>query len=193
MAPKETALRFSIEEPAEDLFALNQKQLPFGCHAWIKWSFYFWRPFIEKEGYQFSEEFVTANDRYYKGTRSDIEVMPVERIDEVLKEMVKSKRKRLCIWGAGNIGKKWIVALRCAGWSIKCVDSEPARQGEYFWDVSIESPDTLKKETEKILIIIAVKNKKHEIANLLRQMEQDLNFYYSDLLQMFENHEEEKE
>ncbi len=45
------ALMFSWELQPRECFALNNKKLPLGCHAFEKYDFCFWQPFIEKEGY----------------------------------------------------------------------------------------------------------------------------------------------
>jgi hypothetical protein len=56
VAPPGQALRFSFELKPRLLFQMNEGKLPFGCHAWERYDFDFWRPFIEKEGYRLSEE-----------------------------------------------------------------------------------------------------------------------------------------
>jgi hypothetical protein len=50
--PKEKeALKFCFEVNPAHLFNLNNNILPFGCHAWRKIDFQFWKQHIEKEGY----------------------------------------------------------------------------------------------------------------------------------------------
>ena len=44
-------LKFAFEFAPERAFALNNNQLPFGCHAWDK-NLDFWRPIFEQCGYQ---------------------------------------------------------------------------------------------------------------------------------------------
>lgn len=47
-----TALKFSFELLPEELYKLNDQQLPFGCHSWYKdEQLSFWKQFIEKEGH----------------------------------------------------------------------------------------------------------------------------------------------
>lgn len=46
------ALQFSMELQPRYCFAQNQSQLPFGCHAWYKYDQDFWKPHIEKAGYE---------------------------------------------------------------------------------------------------------------------------------------------
>lgn len=45
------ALQFSFERNPRKLYEINKFRLPFGCHAWWRYDFKFWKPFIEQEGY----------------------------------------------------------------------------------------------------------------------------------------------
>lgn len=45
------ALKFCFEVNPAYLFNLNNNNLPFGCHAWHKCDFQFWKHHIKKEGY----------------------------------------------------------------------------------------------------------------------------------------------
>jgi hypothetical protein len=47
----EIAARFSVEVQPKYFFDLFE-DIPFGCHAWWKYDLYFWKPYIEKFGYQ---------------------------------------------------------------------------------------------------------------------------------------------
>jgi hypothetical protein len=46
------AAAFSFEMQPQRLYELNNRELPFGCHAWWKYDLVFWKPHIEKYGYQ---------------------------------------------------------------------------------------------------------------------------------------------
>jgi hypothetical protein len=46
IAPVDTALRFAFEAAPRQCFEMNGLQLPFGCHAWMKFDPDFWKPFI---------------------------------------------------------------------------------------------------------------------------------------------------
>jgi hypothetical protein len=48
IAEKEDALRFSFETSPRHCFELNHHRLPFGCHAWDKQDFGFWKEIIEE-------------------------------------------------------------------------------------------------------------------------------------------------
>ncbi len=47
----ELALKFSFELSPAKCFELNNRELPFGCHAWEKYDIDFWRPFFSKLKY----------------------------------------------------------------------------------------------------------------------------------------------
>ena len=46
VAPVEEGLRFAFEASPRMCFELNQRQLPFGCHAWTKFDRAFWEPHL---------------------------------------------------------------------------------------------------------------------------------------------------
>jgi len=46
IAPLKTALGFSFERHPRLCFEQNNRQLPFGCHAWAKWDRTFWGPYL---------------------------------------------------------------------------------------------------------------------------------------------------
>jgi hypothetical protein len=52
IAPINDAIKFSFEVQPSYLYELNNKNLPMGCHAWQKYDFEFWKPFIEDFGYK---------------------------------------------------------------------------------------------------------------------------------------------
>lgn len=43
----EEAIAFSFESQPENLYKMNDEKLPFGCHAWEKYSPEFWKKFIK--------------------------------------------------------------------------------------------------------------------------------------------------
>lgn len=51
VAPISEAIEFSFEVHPRLLYEINNRKLPFGCHAWWRYDYEFWKPFIEREGY----------------------------------------------------------------------------------------------------------------------------------------------
>jgi hypothetical protein len=47
----EEALKFAFEFSPAKCYELNNRQLPFGCHAWEKYDLGFWRPIFYQLGY----------------------------------------------------------------------------------------------------------------------------------------------
>ena len=45
------AMKFAFETAPDLCYQLNHKELPFGCHAWDKHNFEFWKQFIKAQGY----------------------------------------------------------------------------------------------------------------------------------------------
>ncbi len=52
VAPPEDAIKFSFEVQPKRFFSENRQKLPFGCHAWIKYDYDFWKTHIESFGYK---------------------------------------------------------------------------------------------------------------------------------------------
>jgi len=50
------SIKFSFEVNPQILYSLNGNQLPFGCHAWWRYNFAFWKPHIENCGYSFETQ-----------------------------------------------------------------------------------------------------------------------------------------
>ncbi len=65
VAPPEEAARFSFEEEPRQLYADNNGELPFGCHAWHKIDFDFWQPFIKKAGYSIGTNDLISKEHVY--------------------------------------------------------------------------------------------------------------------------------
>lgn len=48
VAPFKTSLQFAFERFPEKCFELNNRKLPFGCHAWKRYDVGFWKPYLLK-------------------------------------------------------------------------------------------------------------------------------------------------
>jgi hypothetical protein len=53
IAPLDDAIKFSFEANPSYLLEINNQNLPMGCHAWKKYNFEFWKPFVESFGHHF--------------------------------------------------------------------------------------------------------------------------------------------
>ncbi len=184
VAPIEIARQFSIEQQVKKMYSLNQEKLPFGCHAWEKMDFLFWKPFFEKEGYSLSSVVAGNWDKEHEKDQEDILEIPCEIVRRGLLKLVHKEKAEVFVWGAGTIGKEMVLLLRHSGLPVRCVDSNKDYSGEYLWDVCIELPDILKEAGSEIMILIAVKKYKDGIKEQLLKMgfyHGKHVFYYSEV------------
>ena len=152
----DVALRFAFEEQVQKCYELNNRQLPFGIHAWMNFDFEFIREFIL--GYD--EQISLVEDKkldlkrdygYNKHLFYSNEQLEKRKFGKIQNEF-----DRLVVFGAGNLGRDCIWLLKRAGYSyISCVDNN--KIGENIDDITIESPDILSDIGDSTGIIIAVK------------------------------------
>lgn len=58
----EVAALFSVEVQPKYFFELNNRKIPFGCHAWWTYDLDFWKPYIEEFGYNLTYQETSEND-----------------------------------------------------------------------------------------------------------------------------------
>lgn len=120
VAPMDIALQFSFEREVENCYEKNGRNIPFGCHAWERYNFRFWKPFIEKYGYKFYEsEDVSGNeDVIRKGEYEHLSKVSffwnnykADMIKNQLSNLFTENGKEYVIFGAGLYGielSKWM-------------------------------------------------------------------------------------
>lgn len=130
VAPIEIALQFSFERQVKECYSRNYNKLPFGCHAWGRYDYGFWKPFIEKFGYDLQEsnslggnDDEKRRDEYSFWKRFSIFFTDGRNVDRArykLKRLLEVEDKEYAIWGAGFYGyelSKWFVDMEIP---IKC-------------------------------------------------------------------------
>ncbi len=170
VAPIDVALKFAFEKQVRKCFELNQNKLPFGSHAWEKYDFAFWKPYISQMGYQVTVDNNGEMDKEYENER---DYHYLESDESSIKHSIhflqkNGKYHKICIWGAGSIGKEccWLLQ-KCKKWSLMIADSNSSLWGKSIWDKEIEPPERLKCSDGRIYVIIAVKNAWWEILSWL--------------------------
>lgn len=156
VAPINIALKFAFECDVQECYALNGRKLPFGCHAWEKYDYDFWKPYIEDAGYILLEE---HKDRLDSGR--DYRCLEIDRaiIRKNYEQYFGCQDKEIYIWGAGILGKEcgWLLK-KCGIDKFHYIDESSKKQGAFLWDVLIETPEMLMEQNkEDIVIIIAIK------------------------------------
>ena len=62
VAPTDVCKRFCIETQVRRCMKMNRGDLPFGTHAWERYDYVFWKPYIESFGYDLSDVNCTGNE-----------------------------------------------------------------------------------------------------------------------------------
>lgn len=196
VAPLEIALQFSFEQDVRQCFQRNKNRLPFGCHAWEKYDFDFWRPIFEKRGYFLSTQTLEGIDKhnnYLKPKRHYLEAdaMAVQSCLETLSGM---KKCSVYVFGAGAVGVECIWLLRHSNLcDVGCIDSNSKIWGNNIWGGIIQKTVILKGlKNKNALVIIAAKMLKNQ-REILCQLETwgyqygCNTFLYNDLIEEIEN------
>ena len=170
VAPVEIALTFAFERDVRKCYLLNNNKLPFGCHAWEKYDFQFWRPIFEERGYYIQTQLSKGMDYYDK--TADIERYYLdakgETVQFCLTQFTTQKEFPIYVFGAGRMGCEccWLLQ-RSKIHNIICIDNNRNAWGEVLWGVEIRSPEILAKKKDNLIVIIAVGDRKNEIVNQL--------------------------
>ncbi len=187
VAPIDIALQFAFECDVEECYLRNGKCLPFGCHAWGKYNYNFWKPYIENEGYNYVMENKSILDsgRDYRYLETDREI-----IRKSCDQYLHSEGKEIYIWGAGKWGEEcgWLL-IKCGMDQFRYVDTSSIKQQKTLWGIGIESPEILMEhKKDNIIVIVAVKGKEIEILDMMKRKgyhyQQDV-FFYSDWIESF--------
>ena len=104
------ALRFSFDLDPKGSYQENDFRVPFGCHAWQRYDLEFWRPFIEREGYDL--EGITASGNYERyqlryqleDERNQLLERVLEKSVQEIENLTNRRQRKLYIWGTGLWG-----------------------------------------------------------------------------------------
>lgn len=178
VAPLSIALEFSFETHVRKCFELNDKRLPFGCHAWERYDFLFWKPYMEKQGYDLSEleiktgkedNLLNKNLEDFKYRLLDfMQIFPVD-IWKLLKRN-GVEQKHFTIWGAGKYGKQIVELFLQSGMEVDYViDENEFLDGKTVYRVPIMNFQTYKLLNSDNVIIVAVKRYMDDIRKKLEE------------------------
>lgn len=133
VAPPEVAMKFSIETDVRKCYEKNNKQLPFGCHAWERYDIEFWKPYIEKCGYCIPVEYLLKGKEDFWDITIEIrkkckekdfywrKEFEKERFCNYFKNLYSTKSEKYVIWGAGHWGQIMHRLLTAVGLSVETV------------------------------------------------------------------------
>ena len=180
VAPVDIALGFAFEQEIERCFHQNSEKIPFGCHAWERYHFAFWKPYIEQFGYEV--ELPNNHDgeddkkmtEYHEECRTYARFMEYEYHKEELSVFLKSifgeEYEPVSVWGAGAYGRQLCALLQDAGIEIDYIlDNNPEKQNRIIYNYRVLSLDSYRKKKKRVSIIIAIKKHCREVAAQLEK------------------------
>jgi len=170
IAPMDVAASFSIETEFDRCMQLTKGHLPFGCHAWERYTFYLWKKLIEEQGYTVETpdkhvleaiDFTKAMNAFCNKLYSKDEMehlMPVTYYNNI---------EGVYIWGTGLWGISLMYKLEESGIKIAgFIDNDMSRCGKRIQSYKIMSFKEL--DNFKKTIIVAIKNKVNQVEQQLQ-------------------------
>lgn len=180
IAPVEIALEFSFEQQVLKCFERNNRQLPFGCHAWMRYNFKFWKPFIKRYGYDLE------NSSFYQGYDDEVLAYKYKNdeinsfiweniycninIQDLLGNLFGRELEAYVVFGAGYFGQEICNILEDSNIRIKCIaDNDEELWGKNLGKYKIKSIKQIRLD-KKQGIIVAVKGYANEVISQLEVM-----------------------
>lgn len=184
IAPVNVALSFSFETNCDLCIKLTNGKLPFGCHAWTKYDFAFWKPLIEKYGY-FVE---TLEKQESCEWQRKMNVFCNKQYNGMLKSFLPSSyssAEGIYIWGVGRWGISLLEKLiedeiLVAGF----IDNDKTRCGTKILSYNIFHPSSLIHNKKSI--IVAIQNNVIQVERQLQRQGYQKETNYITLQDIFE-------
>lgn len=165
-APVEVGLMFSFSSDARRSYTRNHQKLPFGCHAWYKTDYAFYKPLISSYKYDLPEHVEGGNIDEFERRITFVEYLCNRYIRQkenknYLQKILKQKfdsNARYIIFGAGKIGRLCLRMMRKDGIEpIGFWDNEEKKEGGDIQSVPVERPKSKKEIDPDVRIIIALR------------------------------------
>lgn len=178
IAPLKVALEFAFERQVEKCYEMNDYKLPFGCHAWERYDFKFWKPHMEQFGYELKENLGAGDEdiqllQDYKREVFLVDILEQGRNSKTAISILKCYMgdSEYVLFGAGFWGKqlgKWLISNKI---SIKYYcDNSKCLKGKQIEECTIVMPYEMVQDKEKIKIIVAMVNHVQEVKMQLEEM-----------------------
>lgn len=178
VAPLSIACEFSFETHVRKCFEINDRRLPFGCHAWERYDYLFWRPYIEEQGYDLSKlKVVTGSEdtildktleEYKYGLLNSMRIIPI--VAQKFLRRNGLEKEHFTIWGAGKYGKQIVELFLQIGVRVDYViDENEMLKDETVYEVPIVNFQTYRLLNINNIIVIAAKKFIDEIQRKLEE------------------------
>lgn len=170
IAPIDIALKFAFETNVKDCFEKNQRKLPFGCHAWQKYDFSFYKPLFQNMGYDISGIQDEKLDQSKNNIKCDLSKLSEKDFKGVLNFLLSNVINEIWIWGAGQLGKEcgWLLLkhhIVVKGY----IDSDVSKNRIKLYGKEVSSPSKYFEDACETPILIAIRHVPEEIRDLLYQ------------------------
>ena len=173
IAPVSVALRFAFERQVKKCFELNDFRLPFGCHAWERYDYDFWRPYIEKAGYKLPIRALESGMEDTKNHDAYLQNSIIEKFWTYKGKICfqNIENRKIAIFGTGMYGKRVLKILQNAGIGTACFfDNNAAIQNEYIENRIVHVPEVLKNDDGYFTIIAISGNNMENVKKQLDSM-----------------------
>ncbi len=168
VAPMDVALQFAFETDVRRCYLINDYKLPFGCHAWWKHDLDFWKPYIEKEGFQIQGTYICCAGGFAHWIGWELSESSLNKCTG-LSEYADVK---FCLWGAKTEGFECGYLLkRLKITDFEYIDSNPMFRNKKLWGKEIKEPISLRNHDSRTVVIITAKNYEEEICELMDRMD----------------------
>ena len=193
VASVETALTFSFEREVKTCFEANHRRLPFGCHAWDRYDFKFWKSYIGDFGYELDEIAQTAREEdqnnvsEYLWMKRNTALMEKDDLFYDISGKIDrlfggEKGQCLYLWGAGYVGRYVKNLLLDRGITLTgYIDMNLVKQGQVINGLRVYDPEGIKRNGK---IIVTVERKHYK--GIMESLEK-LNLTYAKDYIFFED------
>ena len=186
VAPVSVALTFAFERQVRQSFELNGRKLPFGCHAWERYDYDFWQPYIEKEGYRLPARILESGMEDKKNLKSYTEDSFKEKFWTFcdVPNIRNIQNRKIAVFGTGMYGKRVLQILKNAGIKVECfLDNNTAVQEKYLENLIVHAPAILKENNDYFTIIAIAGN---NLENVRMQLDEMGKVYERDYISYIE-------
>lgn len=189
VAPYDIALKFSFETYVRDCFEMNNRELPFGCHAWEKYDILFWKEYIEKYGFIIEDEYIEKGnmDEVYRdlGMPNRLiacgyfwkKVANKQLLKDYIKKYYDSKSDNFAIWGAGHYGSTLYRIMEDLDFKVIYIIDQRYKEIRFVADnVSVISPEEFINNWAGVNVLIAIDS--NQIVNDIEIMLNNCGYKY---------------
>lgn len=160
VAPVDIAMDFAFERPVRLLYEANNDQLPFGCHAWMRYDFDFFRPYLIQDGYRELQDYIPPfeYDKHNKYIEQRYMLANESQILGAIYEVLHSTPAIIYIYGAGTAGKICGYLLKkLKNREIIYLDRNESSWQDTLYGFPIIPPENVRSNDRAVMIITVKK------------------------------------